>query len=81
MRTTITLEADVEEKAKPAMQTTGVNFKTLINEALRCGIAEIKKPRESRAFKTESRPLGLKNGFNYDNLAELLAQTEQEDFR
>jgi len=29
----------------------------------------------------EARPLGLKRGLNYDNIAELLAQTEQEDFR
>jgi len=81
MRTTLTIDPDVAEKAKLAQQATGMTFKDLINESLRCGIDQVCAPKVARPYRTEARPLGLKRGLNYDNIAELLAQTEQEDFR
>ncbi|MEM0966390.1 MAG: DUF2191 domain-containing protein [Verrucomicrobiota bacterium] len=81
MRTTLTIEPDVAEKAKLATQTTGMTFKELINEALRCGIDQVTAPRPSRRYRTKARSLGLKRGLNYDNVADLLAQTEREDYR
>jgi hypothetical protein len=81
MRTTLTIEPDVAEKAKRAMQLTGMTFKDLVNEALRRGIDQVSAPKPVRPYRTRARPLGLKRGLSYDNIAELLAQTDKEDYR
>lgn len=39
MRTTITLEPDVEDLIKRAMEERGMSFKQAVNEAIRAGFA------------------------------------------
>lgn len=48
MRTTVTLDADVEELLRRAMRERGVSFKQAINEAIRAGMA----PRRAGAPTT-----------------------------
>ena len=81
MRTTLTLDQDVLEKAKALAVKRKEPFKTVINEALRIGLSEVEKPAPRRPCRTKSYPMGLRKGFNLDNIGELLAQSEGEDFK
>ncbi len=78
MRTTLTLDPDVAAKAKKGAARLGKPFKQVINAALRIGLDEVLKPPAARSYRTKARPLGLRGGLSYDNVAELLARAEGE---
>ena len=81
MRTTLTLDPDVAAKAKKGAAKLGKPFKEIINAALRIGLDHVLKPPASKPYRTKARPLGLRRGFNYDNIGELLARAEGEDYQ
>jgi hypothetical protein len=81
MRTTLTIDPDVAMQAKEAIRLTGLPFKTLINSALRIGIDAVVAPKTARPYRTQGHPMGLRKGLSYDNIHELLAIVEKEDFR
>lgn len=54
-------------------------FKEVINAALRVGLDEILAPPAAKPYATKARPLGLRQGFSYDNISELIAAGEGED--
>lgn len=78
MRTTLTLDHDVAAKAKKGAAELGRPFNDVINAALRLGLDQVLQPPASKAYLTKARPLGLRRGFSYDNIGELLACTEGE---
>jgi mRNA-degrading endonuclease RelE of RelBE toxin-antitoxin system len=80
MRTTLTLDPDVADKAKKGAAKLGKPFKEIINAALRTGLDQILNPRPSVPYRTKPRPLGLRRGLSYDNIGELLARAEGEDY-
>jgi hypothetical protein len=55
MRTTVTLEPDVEALVRKAMRERGVTFKQAVNEALRAGLVA---RRPDRVFETSVRSMG-----------------------
>ena len=79
MRTTLTLDPDVAAKAKRGAAKLRKPFKEIINAALRVGLDEILSPPRAKPYRTKPRPLGLRQGFSYDNISELLARAEGED--
>ena len=79
MRTTLTLDADVAEKAKNGAVVLGKPFKEVINAALRVGLDQILAPAAAKPYRTVPRPMGLRAGFSYDNISELIAASEGED--
>ena len=82
MRTTITLEHDVAQRAKAARARSGKTFKQVINDALRAGFDQLDEaPKKGKPFKVKPAKMGLRAGFSYDNVAELIAQAEGEDYR
>jgi len=81
MRTTISIDDDVLERARSTAARIGVPFKTVINEALRAGLGKVALPPRTLSYKTESRKMGLRQGRNLDNIQDLLAQIEGEDSR
>jgi hypothetical protein len=81
MRTTLTLDEDVLDKARAVAGQLRVPFKNVINEALRLGLIEVEKPAKKRRYRTNPRPMGLRKGFSLDNIQELLSQSEGEGFR
>ena len=78
MRTTLTLDPDVAAKAKESAAKLQKPFKEVINAALRIGLDQVLKPPAAKPYSTRARPLGLRRGFSYDNIAELLARAEEE---
>ncbi len=79
MRTTLTLDPDVAALTKKAAAKLHRSFKEVVNEALRAGLHAVLNPPASKPYRTKSRPMGLRAGFNYDDIAELLARAEGED--
>ena len=79
MRTTLTLDPDVAAKARQGAAKLGKPFKEIVNAALRVGLNEILAPAPAKPYRTKPRPLGLRRGFSYDNISELLARSEGED--
>ena len=76
MRTTLTLDSDVAAKAKRGAARLGKPFKSVINSALRIGLDEVLKPPAAKPYRVKPIQMGLKKGYSYDNIGELLEQLE-----
>ncbi|MDQ7784900.1 MAG: DUF2191 domain-containing protein [Desulfomonilaceae bacterium] len=81
MRTTLTIDDDVIERARAVAAKLGRPFRTIVNEALRAGLDHVEQPAKQRPYKTRPHAMGLRPGRNLDNIQELLAQVEGEDSR
>lgn len=81
MRTTLTIDDDVLDRARAIAAHTGQPFRTVVNEALRAGLPQVERPREKPPYRTKAQPMGLRPGRNLDNVQELLAAIEGEDAR
>jgi predicted transcriptional regulator len=76
MRSTLTLDEDVAAKLKSLARRTGRSFKQVVNETLRQGLIEPRKPTRS-PFAVKVRDLGpLSAGVSLDNIGELLEHIE-----
>lgn len=81
MRTTLTLETDVAQRTRQLAARLGKPFKVIVNEALRLGLEQVERPMTRQPYRTEPREMGLNAGLSLDNIQELLAQVEGENFR
>lgn len=81
MRTTITLDDDVLDKARAVATRLDAPFRRVVNEALRAGLRAVEEPPRTRPYRTRPQKMGLKAGRNLDNIQDLLAQIEGEDHR
>ena len=75
MRTTVTLDSDVEALLRKRMEERGVSFKEALNEAVRKGLAV---ERSSRELRTPTAELGLPV-VNLDRALQLAAELEDEE--
>jgi hypothetical protein len=64
MRTTVTLDKDVERKLRDAMHESRASFKHVLNAALRAGLSQKATRTASRPFVVQARPLGLRPGLD-----------------
>ena len=80
MRTTLSIDDDVMERARTVAAKLCTPFRAVVNEALRAGLEHVEQPAKQRPYKTEPHAMGLRSGRNIDNIQELLAQIEGEDF-
>ncbi|HEY7710329.1 MAG TPA: hypothetical protein VIG57_09900 [Candidatus Entotheonella sp.] len=81
MRTTLTLDNDVIDKARAVAAKHRLTFRAVVNEALRIGLEEVEKSATRRPYRTEPHAMGLRAGYNLDNIQEVLSRAEGEDFR
>ena len=81
MRTTLTIDDDVLDKARALAGRLHSPFRRVVNEALRAGLRAVEEPARSRPYHTHPRRLGLKAGRSLDNIQELIAQIEGEEHR
>ena len=81
MRTTLSLDDDVLERARVVAAKLRTPFRTVVNEALRAGLDQVEQPAKHSPYQTEPHAMGLRPGRNPDNIQELLAQIEGEDSR
>ncbi|MFT4262265.1 MAG: hypothetical protein QM572_02690 [Nocardioides sp.] len=73
MRTTVTLDPDVEQLVRERMSAKGVSFKRALNEAIRESA-----PRVDHVFETPSSALGLK--VDLEHAGAVLAEMDVDEF-
>lgn len=80
MRTTVTLEKDVERILRDAMHRSRKSFKQTLNAAVRAGLGG--KPVTARAtqFIIKARPLGLRSGIDPASFNKLADDLEIDAF-
>lgn len=81
LRTTLTLDEDVAAKLKAEVRRTGHSFKQVVNELLRRGMNSPAPDVPAKPFPILARDLGLKPGYSYDNVWELIEQIEGPDYK
>ncbi len=64
MRTTVTLDPDVEELLRLATRGSKRNFKQTLNDGLRRGLAHLAPPPGAEAFVVKARPMGIRTGID-----------------
>jgi len=80
MRTTITVDADVEQLLRLAMQQSGQSLKTTLNQAVRRGLAGTIAGNAQPPFRVESHPMGLRAGIDPARLQELGDELDVQAF-
>jgi hypothetical protein len=78
MRTTVTLEPDVEKLLQNAIRERRVSFKQALNEAIRAGLTHGRQPRRAR-FVQKSYHLGPAPGFRWDKALAMADAIEDEE--
>ncbi len=83
MRTTLTLEPDVEAQLRAVEKRTGAGRKAVINAALRRGLKELESevPRRSEPYRTPPHDPDPPAVTGVHSVHDLLAFAEGEDFR
>ncbi len=72
MRTTLTLDRDVEAKVRDEMKRTGTTMKQVVNVTLRRGFNAPGEEELATPFKVVARPMGVRAGFDLDDINGLL---------
>jgi hypothetical protein len=80
MRTTLTLDDDLEELLKRRARELGIPFKEMVNRTIRAGLAEATATRPYPAPKTISHSFGFRPGIDLDKLGQLADELEAEAF-
>lgn len=76
MRTTLSLDEDVAAKLKSESRKSGKSFRETVNDFLRIGLNSRKESRPPKRFHVKTRNLYPREGFNFDNIGDLLEQVE-----
>ncbi len=83
MRTTVTLDDDLAVRLEQHRSQHGESFKEALNEVVRAGLNQLENDadvaREVR--RTQPLALGRRLAGSIDNVGELLAVAEGEDYR
>jgi len=80
MRTTITVDDDVEQLLRLAMQQSGQSLKTTLNQAVRRGLAGTIVGAAQPPFCVEPQPMGLRAGIDPARLQELGDELDVQAF-
>jgi hypothetical protein len=77
MRTTVTLDADVEALIRRAMKERGLTFKEALNASIRASLSAGKTRK--RKFTQKSYSLGAEQNFRWDKALAAAAAIEDEE--
>jgi len=77
VRTTITLDPDVDALIRRAMKERGLSFKEALNSALRAGLTQAKLRR--RRFVQKTFALGSEQNFRWDKALAAADAIEDEE--
>ncbi|MSU60100.1 MAG: antitoxin [Pedosphaera sp.] len=80
MRTTVTLEKDVERMLRDAMHRSRKSFKQALNAALRIGLSGKTVQTKARRFVVQARPMGLRAGLDPAGFNKLADELEVDAF-
>lgn len=77
MRTTVTLDADVEAKLRQAVRERGQSFKSVLNDAIRAGLSGGERSR--RSYRVPVRSLGVRAGVGLDRALSIADELEDAE--
>lgn len=81
MRTTVTLDPDVEQLLRDAMQQRRQSFKEALNQAVRAGLSGAGGLGVAdRPFTLHAQPMGLRAGIDPGRLNQLADELESDAF-
>ncbi len=80
MRTTVTIDPDVEQLLKDFMHRHRTSFKAALNEAVRRGMAEA-APEDPKLYQVEATDLGLRDGIDPSRLTDFADDLDAERFQ
>ena len=78
MRTTVTLDPDVERLIRDAMRERGISFKEALNEAARIGLRG-KEHKRARKFAQKTFRMGEEQAFRWDQALAVAESIEDEE--
>jgi hypothetical protein len=78
VRTTVTLDPDVERLIRDAMKQRGVSFKEALNEAARTGLRN-KEHRRAQKFTQKTFRMGEGQEFRWDKALAVADAIEDEE--
>jgi len=77
MRTTVTLEPDVERMLETAVRERGISFKKALNDAVRAGLQQ--SPKRQRRFVQKTRSMGWNPHLHWDKALAISDAIEDEE--
>lgn len=80
MRTTVTLDRDVERILRETAARTHRPFKKVLNDTLRLGIEQSTGMGSPMPFMVKARPMGLRAGYDPAGFNQLADDLEAEAF-
>jgi|HubBroStandDraft_4_1064222.scaffolds.fasta_scaffold758185_1 hypothetical protein len=78
MRTTVTLDPDVEQLIRNAMRERSITFKEALNEAVRDGLRN-KEQKRSRKFVQKTFRMGAEQAFRWDKALSVADGLEDDE--
>jgi hypothetical protein len=78
MRTTVTLDPDVERSIRDVMRERSISFKEALNEAARTGLRG-KERKRARNFVQKTFRMGEEQEFRWDKALAVAASIEDEE--
>lgn len=80
MRTTVTLDPDVERLVREKARSSRQSFKQALNNAVRQGLRDEATVQSGKPFRIEARPMRLRPGVDPGRLAEVADDLEIDAF-
>ena len=80
MRTTVTLDKDVEQMLRDAVHHSRASFKETLNTAIRTGLGRSPAKADRAPFTVNAKPLGLRPGLDPTGLNKLADDLEVDAF-
>ena len=78
MRTTVTLDPDVEALLRKTMRTRSLSFKAALNQAIRDGLIR-PSPKSAHPYRIKSHRMGFRPDVPLDRALSLAAAMEDEE--
>jgi len=76
MRTTVTIDPELQAGVRDLARQRGVSFREALNDVLRRGLGA---QSAGRAYEVPARPLGLRPGIDLDKALALAAELEDDE--
>ena len=79
MRTTLTIAEEVAAQIEELRRREGLSLKRAVNSLLREGLRSRQSPPTAKRYRTETRKLRMRPGFDPEKLNQLVDELETEE--
>lgn len=79
MRTTLTIDDDIAARIEERRRRDGMSLKQVVNVLLREGLRSSRQKPGTKPYRTRTRALGLRPGFDASRLNQLVDELEMDE--